>query len=186
MYHLLLVLCDHGQLPEEAEGDDEQVEVVSLEAAGEDLDQSGLAHLLLDGRVVADVVEDVEADEEQLVLLPDQHVQLLQLRLRCDSIIFVVAPPHFDILAVKQVKALDLVLEHFYDGGAHFVLSEQILELLVIGQNVEHAEDVDGEVDVALVVFGERPAEHGQQRIWVVRHVPCSSRLSRFPKSWNS
>ena len=40
------------------------MEVVALEAAGEDLDESGLAHLLLDSWVVADVVEDVQADEE--------------------------------------------------------------------------------------------------------------------------
>lgn len=115
------------------------MEVVAFEAAGQDLYQSGFAHLFLDGRVVADVVEDVEADEEELVLLPDEHVELFELRFGRDAVVFVVATPHLDILAVEQVEALDLVLEHFDDGCAHFVFGEQILELLVIGQDVEDA-----------------------------------------------
>jgi hypothetical protein len=59
---------------------------------------------------MADVVEDVEAHKEQFVLLPDQHIEFFELRLGCDPIILVVAPPHLDVLAVEQVESLDLVL----------------------------------------------------------------------------
>jgi hypothetical protein len=115
------------------------VEVVALQAARQDLHQTRLTHLFLNSRVVTDVVEDVETDEEELVLLPDEHVEFFELRFGRDAVVFVVAAPHLDILAVEQVEALDLVLEHFDDGCAHFVFGEQILELLVIGQDVEDA-----------------------------------------------
>lgn len=152
------------------------MEVVALQTAGQYLDESCFPHLFFDRRVVADVVEDVETNEEQLVLLPDQHVQLLKLGLGSDPVVLVVAPPHLDVLAVQQVEPLDLVLQHLHDGGPHLVLGEQILKLLVVGQDVEHAEDVDGEVDVALVVLGEGPAEDGEQGIWVWWGLPCSRR----------
>lgn len=119
------------------------MEVVALQTASEYLHQSSLAHLLLNGRVMADVVEDVETDEEQLILFPDEDVEFLELCLGGDPVVLVVAPPHFDVLAVEQVEALDLVLEDLDDGGPHFVLRQQILELLIVGQNVEHAQDVD-------------------------------------------
>lgn len=119
------------------------MKVVPLQAARQNLHKPHLLHLLLDRWVVTDVVEDVEAHEEQFVLLPDQHIEFFQLRLGCDPIILVVAPPHLDVLAVEQIESLDLVLQHFHDGGAHLVLGQQILELLVVGQYVEDAEDVD-------------------------------------------
>lgn len=180
---MIFVLGNNGQFPEEAEGNDEQMEVVPFEAPGQDLYEPCFSHFFFDGGVGADVEEDVEADEEEFVLFPDEDVEFFELGAGGDAVVFVVAAPHFDVLGVEQVEALDLVFEHFHDGDAHFVFGQQLLELLVVAQNVEHAQDVHRQVDVALVVLGQGPTQHRQQGIFIVAQLPCSSNFYRFPKS---
>jgi hypothetical protein len=135
------------------------VEVVPLEAAAKYLDKTSLPHLLLDGRVGADVEEDVETDIEELILLPDEDIQLLQLRPGRDSIILIVSPPHLDVLAVHKIESLDLVFEDLNDGGSHFVFGEDFLKLLVVGEYVESGEDIYAKVDASLVIFAQRAAQ---------------------------
>lgn len=162
------------------------MKVVPLQTPAEYLHEPRLAHLLLDVGVGADIDEDVEADVEKLVLLPDEDIEFFELGAGADAVGLIVAPPHLDVLAVEEVEALDLVLQDFDDGGADLVFGEQVLELRVVGEDVEDGEDVDAEVDVALVVLAEGAAEDGQEGVCVGRAVPCSRRDSRLLKSWKS
>ena len=141
------------------------MEVVALEAPDEHLHYAKFAHLFLNGGVAADVEKDVEADVEELVLLPDEHVEFFELGTGSDAVVLVIAAPHFDVLAVHQVEPLDLVLEHFHDRQAHLVLRQQVLELAVVGQYVKHGQDVDAQVDVAFVVFAQSATQDGQQAV---------------------
>jgi hypothetical protein len=183
---LVLILRDDRQLSEESEGDDEEVEVVPFKTADEDLDKTCLSHFFFNGRVRADVKKDVEADEEKLVLLPDQHVQYFELLFGADPVLLVVLAPHLDVLAVEEVEALDLVFEDVHDGDTHFVLGQQLLKLLVVAQDVKDAQYVDRQVDVSFVIFGQCSTEDRQERIYMRRGIPCSRRVSRLAKSWNN
>jgi len=98
------------------------VEVVPFKAANQNLDKSCLSHFLFDSRVGTDVEEDIEANKEELVLLPDEDVENFQLFLCAYSILLIIFPPHFDILAVEQVKTLNLIFKDIHDGDANFVL----------------------------------------------------------------
>jgi hypothetical protein len=119
------------------------MKVVSLEAASEYLHQPSLSHLFFDGRVAADVEENVETDKKEFILFPDENIEFFKLRPGCDSVIFVVASPHLDVLAVEEIESLDLVLEDLHYCDAHFVLGQQFLELLVVAENVKNAQNVD-------------------------------------------
>lgn len=46
------------------------MEIISLQAAGQDCDDAHFSHLFLDHGVLADVEEDEEADEKKFILLP--------------------------------------------------------------------------------------------------------------------
>jgi len=139
------------------------VEVVPLEAPDKDLHQTRLPHFFLYGRTRADVEEDVETDKEQLVLLPDEHIEDLQFLLGVYPILLIVLPPHLDVLTIEQVKSLNLVLQDIDDGQTHLVLSEQLLKLLIVAENIKNAEDVHRQIYVALVVLGESTAKHRKQ-----------------------
>lgn len=91
-------------------------------------------------------------------MLPDKNVEFFELGAGGDAVIFIVPSPHFDVLGVEQVKPLNLVFKDFHDGDAHFVLGQQLLELLVVAKDVENTENVDWKVDVSFVIFGEGPA----------------------------
>jgi hypothetical protein len=67
---LILVLSDDCEFLEESKGDNEKMIVISLETSGEYLYDSCFPHFLLNCRVVADVEENVEADEEKFILFP--------------------------------------------------------------------------------------------------------------------
>jgi hypothetical protein len=113
------------------------VKVVALEATGEYLYESCLTHLLLDEGVCTDVEEYIEAHVEKLILLPNEDVQFLELRTGSNAVVLIVATPHLDVLAVHEIEALDLVLEHLDDGGAHLVFRQHLLKLLVVRQDIE-------------------------------------------------
>ena len=51
---------------------------------------------------------------------------------------------------------MDLVLKYLDYRRAHLVLSQQLLELLVVRQDVEDAQSIHRKVDVPLVVLGQR------------------------------
>jgi hypothetical protein len=162
------------------------MKIVPLQTPTEYLDKPCLPHLLLNIGVSADIDEDIETNVEKFVLLPDENIEFFELGAGADAVSLIIAPPHFDILAVEEVESLDLVLQYFDDGGADLVFGEQILELRVVRKDVEDGEDVDAEVDVALVVLAEGTAEDGQEGVCVDRAVPCSRRDSRLLKSWKS
>ena len=119
------------------------MKIVPLKTPDQNLNQPRLPHLLLNGRVRADVEEDVEADEKEFILLPDKHIQDLQLFLGIDPILLIILPPHLDILTVQQIKSLNLVLQHIDNRQSHLILSQQLLKLLIVAQNVENTEDVN-------------------------------------------
>jgi hypothetical protein len=106
------------------------------------LHESSLPHFLLNGWISANVEQHIEADIEKLILLPDENIEFFELRPGCNTIIFIIFAPHFDVLTVHEVKPLDLVLQYFHDSRTHFVLCEYFLKLLVVGEDVEGGQDV--------------------------------------------
>jgi hypothetical protein len=86
------------------------MKIVALKASSQNLNEACLSHLSLNKWVGTDVEEDIKADEEKLVLFPDENVEFFKLCTRSDTIIFVIASPHFYVFAVEKVKALDLIL----------------------------------------------------------------------------
>lgn len=118
------------------------MKVISFKTPTQNLYKSCFPHFLLDGWIGADVEKDIKADIEEFILFPDEYVEFFELRPGSDAIIFIIFAPHFDVLAVHEVKSLDLVLQYFHDGRPHFVLGEYFLKLLVVGQDVEGRQDV--------------------------------------------
>lgn len=86
------------------------MKVVPFKTASQNLYQSGFSHFLFNDWVGADIEENVKTDEKEFVLLPDENIQFFELRSSSDTVIFVVTPPHFDVLAVEQIEPLNLVL----------------------------------------------------------------------------
>lgn len=139
------------------------MEVIPFEAASEDTDDAHLPHLLFDGGVLADVEQDQQAHEEQFVLFPDQDVKFLELGLGADLVLIVVLAPQLDVLRVQQVESLDLILQHIDHRFADLMLRHVLLELPIVGQDVEDREDGDVQVDALLVVLADCSAQHLQE-----------------------
>ena len=140
------------------------MEVVPLQAPAQYLNDPRFSHLLLNVRVLAYVQQYVQRYEQQLVLLPYQNVQLLQLSFRCNLVFLIIPPPHLNVLAVQQVKPLNLVLHHIYHSFPNLLFSHVLLELSVVRQNVKHTQQVHAQVDIAFVVLGQCTTQHLQQR----------------------
>ena len=105
--------------------------------------KSSFSHLFLYSWVRADIEEDVETDKEEFILFPNQYIEFFELRSGSDSVIFIISSPHFDILAIEEVKTLNLILQNFNNSEADLILSKQLLELLIVAENIEDTEDVD-------------------------------------------
>jgi hypothetical protein len=88
--HEVLVLLVDGELFEEHDGKDEELDVAALEHAHEMLHERALAHAALHGKVLCKVEQHIEAEVQQAVLLLDhidqpfllarqRHLALLRL-----------------------------------------------------------------------------------------------------------
>lgn len=115
------------------------MKIVALKASSQNLNQACFSHLSFNNWVGTDVKEDIKADEEKFILLPNENVEFFKLCSCSDTIIFVIASPHFYVFAVEKVKTLDLILQYLHDGYADFVFGEEVLELLIIAQDIENA-----------------------------------------------
>lgn len=71
----------------------------------------------------------------------------------CDLVFLIVFSPHFDVLAVKQIKPLDLILQHIDNCFSNLLLCDVFLELSVVGKYVKYTQEIDTEVDVSLMIL---------------------------------
>lgn len=120
-YHLVLVLAEDAHLPQKQQRDDQQVKVIPLQHSNQQLDDASLLHLLFDGRVLAQVHQNVQRHEKQLVLLTDQQVQLSQLDVRLGIGLPARRLPQLDVLAVADVEPIDLALQHIHAALSHLM-----------------------------------------------------------------
>lgn len=67
---------------------------------------------------------------------------------------------------------MDLVAQNVNYGFADLMLGDILLELPVVGEDVEDGEDGDAEIDAFLVVFGEGSAEDGEEGLYIRGWIP--------------
>lgn len=109
------------------------MKIISLETANKKLDNADLAHLFLCVWVIANIQQDIDTHKEKFILLPNEHIKLLELRLSSDSIFLLILPPGLNILTVHQVKTLYLVFDDIYHSLANHILGNYLLELNIVG-----------------------------------------------------
>jgi hypothetical protein len=108
------------------------VEIVSFQTSAQDLNDTGLTHLLLNVGVLTYVQQDVKGNKKELILLPDENVEFFQLGFCCYFIFFIIFSPHFDVLTVEQIKALNLVLQDINNSFSDLLFSDIFLKLSIV------------------------------------------------------
>ncbi len=108
------------------------MEIVSFQTSAQYLNDTGLTHLLFNVGVLTDVQQDVQGDKKELILLPDENVEFFQLGFCCNFIFFIVFSPHFDVLTVEQIKALNLVLQDINNSFSDLLFSDIFLKLSIV------------------------------------------------------
>lgn len=93
VYNLVLELADDGQLAQEDQADNQQMEIIPLQTSSQYGHNTNLPHLLLNHRILTDIKQDEQTDEEQLILLPNQYIKFFELRLSTDPILLIIFPP---------------------------------------------------------------------------------------------
>jgi hypothetical protein len=163
---LAFILTDNRKFSQKDQCDNEQVKIVSFQTSAQNLNDTCLAHLLFNIGILAYVEQDVQRDEKEFVLLPDENVELFQLRLCCDLIFLIVFSPHFDVFAVEQVEPLNLILQHINDSLSNLLFGDVFLKLSIVREDVEYTEQVNAEIDVPLMILREGTTEDLKQWLW--------------------
>lgn len=77
------------------------MEVVPFKASAQDLDDAGFSHFFLDVWVFADIEKNVEGNEKEFVLFPDEDIEFFELSFGSDFVLFIIPAPHFNILTIE-------------------------------------------------------------------------------------
>ena len=109
------------------------MEIISLQHPNEGLDNTILLHLLLDQRVLTQIHQDTNTQEEQLILFADQVVKLPQLLVGVCGSLSSSSLPQLYVFTVSDVEPVDLVFNDVHRGLTHLELGEVLVERGVVG-----------------------------------------------------
>lgn len=153
---MLLVFRNDAHFAEEQQDNDEQVEIVSLQHSDEVFNDSPLLHLLLDLEVFRQIEEYRETDVEEFVLFANDSIESFDFLVQFGT-------GHLVFVSVELVNAgvitVDLVFEHVHNAVSDLVLQDDGLELLVVGEDEEDAEQVGAQFHALLELFLQHPTQ---------------------------
>lgn len=163
LFHLVLVLSENRQLLEEVENYEKKVGIVALKHGHQKGDDLSILHFALNLEVFGQIEQQVECDEEHLLLLFDNHGELLFVFSQLFGGLFI----HFTAFHLLQLDCLllefadsdyisfNLVIDDFDGRVTNLIGEQEFMELSEVAVSLEDVEQIECELNSFLIIISQ-------------------------------